>query len=62
MLNSAGNTIDTISGHVQDVVDPTRFVSDMLSSIFPEPTTAQTSRLAFGSDPGACSEAPQCLL
>ena len=41
MFNNAGNAIDTISGHDQDVVDPTRFISEMLSSIFPEPTTDQ---------------------
>ena len=57
MFNSAGNAIDTISGHDQDVVDPTRFVSDMLSSIY-----GSTSRLALGSDPWCLQRTAQVRL
>jgi hypothetical protein len=48
--NSAGNAIDTISGHCQDVVDPTRFVSDTLSFHISGVHAGSTSRLALGSD------------
>jgi hypothetical protein len=58
MFNSAGSAIDTISGHCQDVVDPTRFISDTLPFHTSGVHDGQTSRLALGSDHWCLQRSP----